>query len=227
MILDAETDVALGIDELQRNIDFNHRQSFGTGKVLTRDELLNLMNQGTSVSDYIQSIRAQREAEEAVASGGIGGVGGISEQSLNEEQSRRISLLENELNLRDNFARSIARQVTPIGSIPMTGVGYSAPSAPVVEPVATTPPLQPPPQIAQEPPQQPPVEVTVVLDPSEIVRAGLESTDTDTDNSIQRAVNRPAPTPRGEPNFGGGVTSSPYGGGGNQRIIVYTGTNAN
>ena len=218
-ILDHEANVVLGVDELQRKIDYNHRLTFGTGKVVTRDEAIDLINQGTSVGQYIASLMEQRETEREAASGG--GVGGVSEQSLNEEQSRRISLLENELNLRDNFARSIARQVTPIGSIPMlSGAGYSTPTTPAVDTAPKAPP--PPPVVEQTPPEQPPIEVTVVIDPSQIVREGLESTDTDTDNAIQRAVNRPAPKPRGEPNFGGGVTSTPYGG---NDPFIYTATN--
>lgn len=210
-ILDTETDIALGIHKLQSDID----DSFGG--IVTRDEAIDLINQGISAQEYVQSVREQAEAERVAAEG----VGGVSEQSLNEEQSRRISLLENELNLRDNFARSIARQVTPIGSIPMlSGAGYSTPTTPAVDTAPKAPP--PPPVVEQAPPEQPPIEVTVVIDPSQIVREGLESTDTDTDNAIQRAVNRPAPKPRGEPNFGGGVTSTPYGG---NDPFVYTATN--
>ena len=129
----------------------------------------------------------RREAREAAEldslTSGIGGTGGA--QDISEAQSRRISLLENEISIRDDFARSIARQITPIGQLPPP-VGESIfADAPTVIP-SGQPDVTPPPVVPPATP--PPVEVSVAIDPDSVTQAGLASTDTDTENLFKNAI---------------------------------------
>lgn len=110
-----------------------------------------------------------------------------SSREVDQDLERRNALLQQQINLRESFARSIAREVGPIGSIPMmptgettfadapmvTGGGGSQPQTPYV----------PPPQAP------PPVEVDVGVNVDQVTQAGLSSTDVDTENMFMNAQN--------------------------------------
>ena len=190
-LLETEVDYLSGINTLRR-------QTEGLGRELSREEAIEYMLgkteknpiEGARSETYKDAMTLAGVREDGSSAGGSYG-GGSEEQALNEAQSRQISLLENELRLRDSFARSIARQVTPIGSLPHSGeTAYTdqiGGTASPVMPEVTAP--RPPPSISVAP-EPPPIEVTVVIDPAQIVQAGLETTDTDTDNAVQRATQR-------------------------------------
>ena len=168
----------------------------------------------------------------------VSGSTGAGDRELQADLERRNALLSQQINLRESFARSIARQVTPIGSIPHTPIGESTfMDAPLI----TTPPpiqvggggggvVQQPPPYVPPPSAPPPVQVDVGMDVDEVTQAGLNSTDVDTENAFNNAEanNRWVNVRVYEPITTRGGYSNPNRGsgrGGNNRPFVNAPTN--
>lgn len=185
-----------------------------------------------AIDAYIASqLEAARVAQQVETAGGVGGTGisGPSEQEVNQAQARRISLLENELSLRDSFSRSIAREVTPIGKLPLAGGestfadaigGTGQPITPsVVDPRqggGSVPPYRPPPPSIDA--FRDKIVVEVNINPAEVVRKGLQSSDTDTENALKNSGGGSSGSGTWNP---GTVTVSPPSDQGNQPFVYY------
>ena len=160
-ILQMITDDVLGLRDLDTQLWEAKREAGVWAGASTREELMKLLTGGdieANIQSYVDELAAAKEQAE-LAESGTGYGAGDSVQALNEEQSRRISLLESELQIRENFSRAIAREVTAIGQLP---AGESSGD-----------------NVTRKD-----NEIKIVIDPNQIIKQGLDSTDPEVENAV-------------------------------------------
>lgn len=161
-LADLVVDELLGIQGIRHDILRGHRARTGIWydwdrehelPSVSRQEALDVFTKTASASAkdiikqqldelYPETVQPEEGAEaESVAR--------EEQQQLNEEQTRRISLLENQVRTSSSFSQAIAREVAAIGQLPDRGM-----------------------------------QVQVMIDPTEVTRHGLQSNDTDLQNTI-------------------------------------------
>ena len=176
-LLDIVTDEVLGIAGISEKL-LMEKKGKGVGYQVTRQETLDFLSsleEGANIQDkiveYVEGLptleeiaqaQAEKEYREQMGTG-YGGTGetGETEQAINEQQARQISLLESELQIKENFSRAIAREVLAIGRL---SYGENR-------------------ELGDSTPREG-NEIKVVIDPNQIIKQGLDSTDPEVENAL-------------------------------------------
>ena len=147
----------------------------GKGFNLTSSNGIDLSVQGTEgVADsIIEKVKSEIESALRTRESSISD----SLREVNDELVRKTSLLESELSIKDDFGRAIARSVGAVGDLPLPEV--TRPTSPSTErehPLTEIP--------------LPPINITVNIDPAEVVETGLKAKDTDLENALEDTIEK-------------------------------------